>query len=140
MGVILVVALAVGARARPGAATVDQRVRRITSEIRCPTCRSQSVADSDAPAAVFIRDDVRARVQSGQSDGAVRDYLVSRYGKDIQLRPDATGVSGLVWFLPALGVVCAVGGLAFAFRRWRARPGPAVSEADRARVEQAMRS
>ena len=48
---ILVVALVVGTHGKSGRLTVDQRVHRVADELRCPTCRSQSMADSDAAAA-----------------------------------------------------------------------------------------
>src|SRR3989442_1671974 len=48
---VLVVALVVGTRGESGKLTVDQRVHRVADELRCPTCRSQSMADSDAAAA-----------------------------------------------------------------------------------------
>lgn len=140
MALVVVGALAVGARPRSGPATEDQRVHRIASVIRCPTCRGLSAAQSDAPAAVAIRDEVRRRVQDGQPDGQIKDYLISRYGADILLDPEANGVGLLVWALPVLGVVAAVGGLVLVLRRRRVRPGRRASAADEALVAEALRS
>src|SRR5437764_174819 len=56
MVLILAVAFAIGARGRSGPVTDAQRVRHIASEIRCPTCRNQSAAESDAAAAKAVRD------------------------------------------------------------------------------------
>jgi cytochrome c-type biogenesis protein CcmH len=140
MATALAVALSIGARGDQGPRTLEQRVQTITERIRCPTCRSQSVANSDAPAAVFIRGEVRDRLRAGQSEDQILAYVFSRYGQDIRLEPDTGGVAGLVWLLPALGVAVAVGALALAFRRWASRPGAAVSADDRARVEEALRS
>jgi cytochrome c-type biogenesis protein CcmH len=138
MAVVLVAALAVGARGQSGPPTDAQRVKRIADQVRCPTCRGLSAADSDAPAARAIREEVLRRVQSGESDDAILGYLVSRYDASILLKPEGDGVAGLVWALPAAAVAAAVGGLVVAFRRWRARPGAAVSPADRALVEEAL--
>ena len=138
MAVVLAVALAVGAGGRGGAPTTDQRVHRIAAGLRCPTCRSQSVADSDAVAARSARADIRDRVLAGQSDAAIRGVYVSRFGSDILLKPEARGVAAWVWALPVAGLVAAVAGLAVAFRRWRARPGVHVSPEDRLLVEQAL--
>ena len=118
--------------------TDAQRVRHIASEIRCPTCRNQSAAESDAAAAKAVRDEIDRRVRAGQSDGQVVAFLVSRYGSDILLKPEASGVASLVWVLPVVAVVVAVAALAIAFRRWRARPGVEVSAEDRALVEQEL--
>ena len=133
----LLVALAVGAGRGDGRVTAQERVDRIAEEVRCPTCESQSVADSRAPASEAIRQEVRRRVDSGDSDAAIRSFLVSRYGKDILLEPEAKGVSALVWALPVVAVVGALTGLAVAFRRWGSRPRPGASAEDRALVEQA---
>ena len=119
MGVLLTGALAVGAQGSTDGRTVDGRVRSIAAEVRCPTCEGLSVAESDAPSSRTIRDDIRRRVEAGESNGEIRAYLVSRFGKDILLKPEATGVSALVWALPVVALVCALAGLVVAFRRWR---------------------
>ncbi len=138
LGMVLVLALAIGGQGRSGPLTEDQRVRRITSVIRCPTCRALSAEQSDAPSSESVRDEVRRRVQAGETDGQVKNYLVSRYGEDILLQPEAKGVGLLVWALPLLGVAAAVAGVFLALRRSRVRPGRRVSDVDRALVEDAL--
>ncbi len=140
LAVVLVGALAYGARGDSGPPTEEQRVRRITSVVRCPTCQGLSVAQSDAPAAKSIDDEVRRRVQAGESDRQIKDYLVSRYGQDIILQPEAEGVGLLVWALPLLGGAAAIAGLVVVLRGRRVRPGRKVSAADQALVEEALRS
>ena len=137
LAAVVGVALVVGAG--DGSPPSDaERVERITQAVRCPTCRSQSVADSDAPAARIIRDDVLRRVREGQTDQEIQDYLFGRYGDSIRLEPARRGVSVVVWVLPVLGVALAVGLLAYVFRRrWRPR-GRRVSAEDRALVEEAL--
>ncbi len=138
MAIVLAVAFAIGAQGRSGPVTEAQRVRHIASEIRCPTCRNQSAAESDAAAAKAVRDEITRRVHDGQSDGEIVAFLVSRYGSDILLKPESNGVASLVWALPVVAVVVALACLAVAFRRWRARPAVQVSEADRALVEREL--
>ena len=140
LGLVLVGALAVGARGDSGPPTEDQRVRRITSVVRCPTCRGLSVAQSDAPSAESIRDEVRRRVQEGETDAQVKGYLVSRYGEDILLQPEAEGVGLLVWALPLVGGAVAVTTLVLVLRSRRIRPGRKASDADQALVEEALNS
>ena len=140
LAVVLAGALAYGARGDSGPPTEDQRVRRIPSVVRCPTCQGLSVAQSDAPAARSIDDEVRRRVQAGESDRQIKDYLVSRYGQDIILQPEAEGVGLLVWALPLLGGAAAIAGLVVVLRGRRVRPGRKVSAADQALVEEALRS
>jgi cytochrome c-type biogenesis protein CcmH len=118
--------------------TQAQRVKHVASEIRCPTCRNQSAAESDAAAAKAVRDEITRRVRAGQSDGEIVEFMVSRYGSDILLKPARSGVASLVWTLPVVAVVVAIAALAVAFRRWKARPGVTVSDEDRALVEREL--
>jgi cytochrome c-type biogenesis protein CcmH len=138
MALVLAGALAIGAQRDGGPRTENERVRHIASEIRCPTCRNQSSADSDAAAAKAIRDEIRRRVRAGESDGEIVAFLISRYGGDILLKPEGSGVAALVWAIPVVAVVLALVGLAVVFRRWRARPGVEVSLEDRALVEREL--
>jgi cytochrome c-type biogenesis protein CcmH len=138
MAVVLAVAFAIGAQGRSGPMTESQRVRHIASEIRCPTCRNQSAAESDAAAAKAVREEIGRRVRAGEGDGEIVGFMVSRYGSDILLKPKSTGVASLVWVLPVVAVVVALAGLTVAFRRWRTRPGVQVSDEDRALVEREL--
>lgn len=139
LAVVLAGALAAGTRDESGPVTEDQRVERITSVVRCPTCQGLSVAQSDAPAARSIEDEVRRRIQAGESEGQIKDYLVSRYGQGVILMPEAEGVGLLVWALPVLGAAAAVGGLVLVLRGRRVQAGRKVSAADQALVEEALR-
>jgi len=138
MALVLTGALAVG-NGRSGRQSDGQRAHDIATEIRCPTCRGLSAADSDAPAAQAIRDDILRRVQAGQSPSEIRGYLESRYGAEILLKPERRGVASLVWILPVVVLVAALAGMVLAFRRWRSRPHPPVSAADQELVDEALR-
>ena len=135
--VVLAGALVLGTRVDRGPRSPEERVEALTGSFQCPTCRGQSVRDSAAPVAAAIRSEVARRVQAGESDDAIRAYVVSRYGEAVLLNPPRDGVAGLVWALPVVALVAAGAGLAFAFRRWRAEPGVAVTDADRRLVERA---
>ena len=138
MAVVLVTALVIGTRSHSGPPTENQRVQRIASQVRCPTCRELSAAESDAAAAKAVRTEIRRRVRAGEGDGHILAFLVSRYSDDILLKPKSSGVASLVWVLPVAALICALAGLGVAFRRWRARPGVAVSPEDRALVEREL--
>ena len=135
LALVLVGALAVGSQGESGPPTEDQRVQRIASVVRCPTCRGLSAAQSDAPSAEAIRDEVRRRVQEGETDAQIKGYLESRYGEDILLQPR----SRLVWALPVMAGAAAVGGLVLVLRRRRVKPGLTASDADEALVAKALR-
>ncbi|HVF14392.1 MAG TPA: cytochrome c-type biogenesis protein CcmH [Acidimicrobiales bacterium] len=139
MAVVLVGALAIGAQ-RDGPVTDEARVRRIGSDLRCPTCQGMAVADSDAPAAQGIQEEIRRRVAEGrETDGQIKAFILSLY-PDISLRPETRGLGLVVWGLPVLAGVVVVGALTVVVVRRRGRQGPEVSDDDRRLVEKALES
>jgi len=139
MAVVLVGALAIGAQ-RNGPITDEARIRRIGSDLRCPTCQGMAVADSDAPAAQGIKEEIRRRVLEGrETDGQIKDFILGLY-PDISLRPETRGLGLVVWGLPVVAAVAVVGGLAAVAVRRRGRRPPEVSDEDRRLVEQALGS
>lgn len=136
---VVVAALAVGASGSDAPSSDAERAQAIAGTVRCPTCRGQSVASSDAPAAVEIRREIDRRVGVGEGDDEVQRALVAAYGDGILLNPPASGVAGLVWVLPVAGLVIALGALAYAFRRWRPVPAGPVTDEDRTLVDEALR-
>lgn len=134
MAVVVVVALFIGGRGDGTPATAAERTDRIAKTVRCPTCEGLSVAESDAPASRAIRDDIARRIDDRQTDGEIRAFLVSRYGRDVLLKPESRGVAGLVWALPVAGGVLALAGLVAAFRRWGRRVTLDPSDEDRVLV------
>lgn len=138
IGLLVVGALVVGGRGRPGPPTEAQRVHGVTTQVRCPTCRGLSTADSDAPAAEAIRDEVRRRVHEGETDKRILDYLESRYGAEIRLAPKPRGVGAVVWVLPLVAGAAAIAGLSLAFAKRRSQPSSRLSDEDRALVDEAL--
>jgi cytochrome c-type biogenesis protein CcmH len=118
--------------------TTEERVQAVAATMKCPVCRSQSVADSDAAAAQAIRTEIARRVDEGQSDAEIRAAIADAYGDDIQLTPSASGFAGLVWIIPVVVLVLALAGLSAAFARWRRSSAVAATEADRALVDEAL--
>lgn len=136
---VLAIALFMGGRSGDGAApTPARRTLTIAAQVRCPTCEGLSAAESEAPASVAIRQEIRRRVDAGATASEVRAFLVGRYGRDILLTPEGTGVAGLVWALPVGGVIVGAGGLVLASRRRRARPLRTATANDRFIVEEAL--
>jgi cytochrome c-type biogenesis protein CcmH/NrfF len=117
--VVVVTGLVIGGRGDGGPRTPDERMHALAETIKCPTCLSQSVATSDAPASTAIKAEMQRQISEGRSDGEIRGFLVSKYGQDILLTPSSSGVAGLVWVLPVAALIVAVGGVVFAFRRWK---------------------
>lgn len=118
MALVLLAALIAGTRSS-GASNPLDRALAIEQSIKCPTCRGQSVAESDAAASKAIRTEIAKRIGEGQTDAQIRDYFAAQYGEDILLRPAKTGLAGLVWVLPVTALVLGAAGLGYAFWRWR---------------------
>jgi len=139
LGGLLLAALITAAR--PEVDRSEQaRVGRIAREVRCPTCRGLSAAESDAEAATAVKVFIRDRLRQGASDAQIKGELADRFGTSILLRPPASGVSGLVWAVPVAAFILAAGGLGFAFWRWRARGLRRATDEDIVLVERARRA
>ena len=84
---------------------LEARARVLSQELRCMVCQNQSIDDSDAPLAKDLRLLVRERLVKGDSDRQVLDYLVSRYGSFVLLRPPLETSTLLLWALPPLALL-----------------------------------
>ena len=82
--------------------TLDKRARAINKELRCVVCQNQSIDDSDAPLAKDLRMLVRANLIEGKTDQEVIDYVVSRYGDFVLLKPPVKGATIPLWLGPIL--------------------------------------
>src|SRR5262245_10897789 len=80
---------------------LEARARVLSKELRCMVCQNQSIDDSDAPLARDLRILVRERLQAGDSDREVTDFLVARYGEFVLLNPRFSGHTALLWLGPA---------------------------------------
>src|SRR5213079_2934490 len=114
-----------------------ERVRSVSSELRCPDCESQSIAQSSTETARAARADIRTRVGAGQSDAEIRQAYIDKFGPSILLKPESGGLGILVWGLPAAALVLGAGGLVLALRRWRREPHLRPTDADRELVQRA---
>ena len=91
-------------------AALEARARALSKELRCMVCQNQSIDDSEAPLARDLRILVRERLQAGDSDGQVIDFLVARYGEFVLLRPRFSWHTAVLWLGPA--ALLLVGGCA----------------------------
>ncbi|MEW6254970.1 MAG: cytochrome c-type biogenesis protein [Pseudomonadota bacterium] len=129
-GVLLAILLAPAARAvQPDEVLPDpaleQRARGLSKELRCMVCQNQSIDDSDAPLARDLRVLVRERIQAGDSDRQVLDYLVARYGEFVLMRPVFSWRNALLWGFPVLVLVLGAA-LAASVMRRRAASASAI--------------
>jgi cytochrome c-type biogenesis protein CcmH len=106
----------------------EARARELSRELRCLVCQNQSIEDSNAPLARDLRRIVRERVVAGDSDGAVLDYLVQRYGEWVLLKPRFNAQTLLLWLGPVLLLMLGAG-IVFALYRRQARTPVVVAAA-----------
>ena len=123
--------------------TLEARARALSKELRCMVCQNESIDDSEAPLAHDLRVLVRERLQAGDSDAAVRDFLVARYGEFVLLKPRLSWHTAALWALPPAALLIGFGAIAIVIRRRRgavASEPAALSAAEEARVAELLRS
>jgi cytochrome c-type biogenesis protein CcmH len=98
---------------------LESRARNLSRELRCMVCQNQSIDDSEAPLARDLRLLVRDRLTQGDTDQQVLDFLVSRYGNFVLLRPPLEWHTMLLWGLPPAVLIAALVGLMIKARRQR---------------------
>jgi cytochrome c-type biogenesis protein CcmH len=125
-----------GGEAKPVAAdpALEERVTALATELRCLVCQNQTLADSNAPLAVDLRNQIREKMQQGASERDIVDYLVARYGDFVRYRPPFKAATVLLWAGPILLMIAGLATLFFRLARRRAEPKAELSEAERARA------
>jgi len=127
--------------AAPAAAdpVLEQRVMKLAEELRCLVCQNQTLAESNAPLAEDLRNQLRERMREGKTDREVVDFLVERYGDFVLYRPPLKATTVLLWFGPLLLLAI---GFAVLLRRVRRRAPEetGVSDADRKRAAELLAS
>lgn len=101
------------------ASTLDERVNHLASELRCLVCQNQTVADSHAPLAVQLKQEVRKQLAAGASDDEVREFMVQRYGDFVLYRPPVHAGTLALWLGPAVILLSGLVGLAMVLRKRR---------------------
>ena len=101
--------------------TLDQRVYEVGSQLKCPVCQGESVADSSASISEEMRLVIRQQLQEGQSEAQVLHYFAVHYGNQILLTPPTQGFALLAWLMPVAMLLIGLGLVTFVARDWRAQ-------------------
>jgi cytochrome c-type biogenesis protein CcmH len=102
-----------------GNPALESRAVALQKELRCLVCQGESLDESNAPLAADLRRLIRERLAAGDSNEAVKRYLVARYGDFILMKPPVEKETYVLWFAPliALGFGAVIAGTV----AWRAR-------------------
>ena len=117
---------------------LEARARELSSQLRCMVCQNQSIDDSDATLARDLRILLRERIAAGDSDAAVVDFLVARYGEFILLKPRFNPHTLILWLAPVAALIAGAFVVLGLFRR---RPATAAADLDpgeRKRLEELL--
>ena len=87
---------------------LEERARVISKELRCLVCQNQSIDDSDAPLARDLRVLVRERLQAGESNEEVMNFVVDRYGDFVLLRPPVKASTLVLWLSPVAALIVGI--------------------------------
>jgi cytochrome c-type biogenesis protein CcmH len=117
---------------------LEQRVMRLSTELRCLVCQNENLADSRADLAVDLRNQVREQMRAGKSDDEIKAWLTQRYGDFVLYRPPVKSSTWLLWFGPFVLLIVAVAALLAYLHRRRARTGLLQLSAEEHRHAQAL--
>lgn len=130
---LLLLALIAGLAAAQADPALEKRVIGLAHELRCLVCQNQTIADSNAPLALDLRNQIREQLQAGASEQDVIDYMVARYGDFVLYRPPLKATTVALWGGPFLLLALGVFVLVRRLRQRRAST-PQLSETERARA------
>ncbi|OGG95503.1 MAG: hypothetical protein A2527_06640 [Candidatus Lambdaproteobacteria bacterium RIFOXYD2_FULL_50_16] len=88
---------------------LENRVREIANQLRCPTCQSQSVKDSEAGLSVNMKAMIQKMLVEGKSEAEILAFFEQRYGEWILRNPKKSGFNLLLWGLPGVILMVALG-------------------------------
>src|SRR5438270_6957406 len=100
-------------------AALERRVTHLAHEMRCLVCQNQTIAESNAPLAIDLRNQIREQLAAGKSERDVVDFMVARYGDFVLYRPPLKGSTLLLWAGPFVFLVLGFYLLARFLRRRR---------------------
>ena len=112
--------------------SLEKRVAALAEELRCLVCQNQTLADSNAPLAQDLRNQIREQLAKGASENEVREFMVARYGDFVLYKPPLKASTVALWAGPFVFLILGVWLLLRILRR--GRPETQLSDAERARA------
>jgi cytochrome c-type biogenesis protein CcmH len=119
---------------------LEARVLHVAEELRCLVCQNETIAASQADLAVDLRKQIRLKLQQGQTEAEILDFMVERYGEFVRYRPAFSATNALLWAGPFALLLLAGFVLLKNIRRRRVDAVPqALSDAETRRLDELLR-
>ncbi len=116
--------------------TQQLQFEQLTQQLRCLVCQNESLADSNAPLAQDLRNEIYHKVQQGENSSAIKNYLLARYGQFILFKPALNRLTYALWIGPFVLLVIAIIILALLILRSKKTvPAVALSAREKQRLK-----
>lgn len=118
---------------------LELRYQTLTEELRCLVCQNQNIADSHAELAQDLRRKVYEKLNAGESNAQIVNYMTERYSDFVLYRPPFNARTLILWLAPILTLL--IGGISFwSLLKRRKNKEPELSASERKRLEQLLRT
>ena len=87
---------------------MEEKIKKISLELRCMTCQNQSVYDSESDFAKDIKGILEEKLKKGLSEREIKNYLTDRYGEYILFKPNFNLKNLLLWLFPFILVIFSI--------------------------------
>lgn len=124
----------------PASPQLEANMIKLSEQLRCLVCQNQTIADSQAPLAVDLRQHIREQLVEGRTEDQILRYMTERYGEYVLYRPPFKATTWLLWVGPFILLVCGVLNLFRVLRRRRKNaPASTLGVEDQRRLEALLR-
>ena len=101
----------------------EVRYQQLTVQLRCLVCQNQNLADSDAPLAQDLRQEIYNMMQAGRTDDEIKQFLIDRYGDFVLYMPPVKSNTLVLWLMPAMLLIGGALVVLIVVRRRKLNPG-----------------
>ena len=109
-------------------AQLEERFKKLSNELRCPTCQGLAVKDSEAGFSTSIKGKIRELMEKGNSDEEIIAYFTERYGEWILRAPPVSGFNLVLWILPGAAIITGFLWVLYRSKKWVEKPTNGLTE------------
>ena len=100
----------------------SDRFRKLSNQLRCPTCQGLSVQDSEAGFSKSIKKKISELMKEDKTDIEIISYFVERYGEWILRTPTKSGFNLVLWLMPIVVILSGLFFVLFRSKLWVSQP------------------